>query len=281
MILSLGITPKRFAPLGSSNDADAQAFITAAGITDATQQSAVNQLVLDLKSANIWTKMKAIYPIVGGTATTHKWNLKDPRDLDAAFRLTFATGWTHSSTGMTPNGTSAYADTFLIPSTVLTSNSNHISYYSRTNIAQASVEIGCQTDSPSGVDTRALYQYLRYTGDGYALSVTNSDANRLNLTNTNSLGFFIGSRTSNVSLKAYKNNSLIGTQTAISHGTQSSISVILGAFKRKEVSLPETTSLYSTKQCAFASIGDGLTDAEASNLYTAVQNYNTTLGRNV
>ena len=68
-------------------DADAQAFITAAGITDSTQQSAIDTLVKQLKGYGIWSKMKAVYPFVGGTATTHKYNLKDPRDLNAAFRL--------------------------------------------------------------------------------------------------------------------------------------------------------------------------------------------------
>jgi hypothetical protein len=48
----------------SAVDADALAFITAAGITDATQQSAINQLVITLKGLSIWTKMKAIYPFV-------------------------------------------------------------------------------------------------------------------------------------------------------------------------------------------------------------------------
>lgn len=82
---------------GRGADADALAFITAANITDTTQKSAVTQLVTDLKSANIWTKMKAIYPFVGGTASSHRFNLKDPRDLDVAFRLVFNGGWTHSS----------------------------------------------------------------------------------------------------------------------------------------------------------------------------------------
>ena len=67
-------------------DTDAQAFITATGITDNTQKNSINQLVLDLKSYGVWSKIKAIYPFVGGTATTHKFNLKDPRDLDAAYR---------------------------------------------------------------------------------------------------------------------------------------------------------------------------------------------------
>jgi hypothetical protein len=42
-----------------------------------------------------------------------------------------------------------------------------------------------------------------------------------------------------------------------------------------------TPDLFSTKESAFASIGDGLTDAEAANFYTAVQAYQTTLGRAV
>ena len=96
---------------GSGFDPDAQAFITAAAITDSTQQNAINTLVIALKGYSIWTKMKAIYPIVGGVASSHKYNLKDPRDLDAAFRLTFTVGWTHSANGMTPSV--AYANTFL------------------------------------------------------------------------------------------------------------------------------------------------------------------------
>ncbi len=62
------IRPKFFGSGAAPLDPDAQAFITAAGITDATQQSAINTLVTDLKGYGIWTKMKAIYPFVGGTS---------------------------------------------------------------------------------------------------------------------------------------------------------------------------------------------------------------------
>ena len=60
---------------GVTFDTDAQAFITAASISDSTQQTAINTLVTDLKTYNIWSKMKALYPMVGGSASTHKWNL--------------------------------------------------------------------------------------------------------------------------------------------------------------------------------------------------------------
>jgi hypothetical protein len=38
---------------------------------------------------------------------------------------------------------------------------------------------------------------------------------------------------------------------------------------------------YSGRETAFSSIGDGLTDTEAANYYTAVQTFQTTLSRNV
>ena len=115
----------------ASGDADALAFFTAAGITDTTQKTAVTTLVTDLKAANIWTKMKALYPFVGGTAAQHRFNLKDPRALDAAYYLTFIGGGTHSATGYLPNGTTAYADTKLSPLARLTLDSTHISSYIR------------------------------------------------------------------------------------------------------------------------------------------------------
>ena len=55
----------------------ADAFLKAAGITDATITSAVKTLVRGLQADGLWSKMKAIYPMVGGNATAHSYNLKD------------------------------------------------------------------------------------------------------------------------------------------------------------------------------------------------------------
>jgi len=89
-------------------DPDAQAFLTAAGITDPTQITAVNNLTLGLKANSLWTKMVAVYPFVGGTATSHKWNLVDPRDLDAAYRITWNGGITHNASGVKGNGVDGF-----------------------------------------------------------------------------------------------------------------------------------------------------------------------------
>jgi hypothetical protein len=45
-------------------------------------------------------KFMAIYPLVGGTQSTTKWNLKDPRDLDAAYRLSFYGNPVYAGTGI-------------------------------------------------------------------------------------------------------------------------------------------------------------------------------------
>ncbi len=253
-------------------DADATAFFTAASITDTTQKSAVNTLVLSLKSANIWTKMKALYPIVGGSASSHAVNLKQP----GTFNLTFATGWTHSSTGMTPNG-ATNANTGLIPSTALTSMNAHISYYSRTNITNLVSDVGC-LDVFGGYKS-AIMQYYNTANTPYYDLQTNG-TNTILTSATNSLGLMLASRTSSSMFKAYRDASLVGTNTVTSTNALPAINYNLGAFYYRNAS-GAPSYYYGLRQCAFASIGDGLTDAEALSFYNAVQAYQTTLNRQV
>ena len=254
-------------PKAAGFDPDAQAFITAAAITDTTQQGAINTLVVSLKGYSIWTKFKAIYPVVGGTAAQHKFNLKDPRDLDAAFRLTFATGWTHSSTGMKPLNT--YANTFLIPSTFLSLNSTHISYYSRSQETLSNqIDMGITSGS------NQLYAIFYYNSTFRYTAVNNSGAVALALPNTT--GLLIENRRNSTQTQSYKSGSLFQTVSVNSIGLATN-NVYLGAYNNGS----GTALSPSTKQCAFASIGDGLTDTDAANFYTAVQAYQTTLSRQV
>jgi len=250
-----------------SLDTDAQAFISATGITDAVQITAVNNLVLGLKANNIWTKMKAIYPMVGGTATTHKFNLKDPRDLDVAFRLVFNGGWTHSANGVLPNGTNGYADTKLIPNTSLSLNSTHISGYLRTNLT-----VNAPILSSEDVSTynNGLYIWPKWT-NGYSVRI-NDNTSQVDLAAADIRGFHIAIRTG-VSAKKYRfNNTQIFNITTASTALNAS-SIYLAASRNN--------ANYFNNQIAFSSIGEGLTDTESNNFYTAVQAFQTTLSRNV
>jgi hypothetical protein len=259
-----GIGVQSYVSAGGGTDADAQAFITAAGITDATQQLAINTLVTDLKGYGIWTKMKAIYPFVGGTSSTHKFNLKDPRDLDAAFRLVFNGGGTHSQTGYLPNGTNGYADTFLTPSASLSTSSAHFSKYNRNNDLS-----GNKVD---GSFASSFFQQNYSAGNAIIGDVSSI----VSYTQTDTRGLFTATRTSSNAVKVFKNTIQQGSTNTSSSSTLANVKVYLGA--RNDSS---TLSFNNSYECAFASIGDGLTDTEAANLYTAVQAYQTTLSRNV
>jgi hypothetical protein len=244
-------------------DTDAQAFITAAAITDPNQQSAINTLVVDLKGYSIWTKMKAIYPMVGGTSSTHKWNLKDPRDLDAAYRLVFNGGWTHSSTGALPNGTNAWANTYLVAQGTLGLNSTHVSAYSRTNTNILAPAIGNVTGAVQG----EISMWLNYANATY---LRINSANISNTPNFDSRGMFIGNRVNSTQV----NLSIRGTQTTFSQNSDTLYSAVmqLGGVSPNN---------FDNKQLAFASIGDGLTAQNMTDLTTIVNAFQTALSRNV
>lgn len=243
-------------------DSNASAFFVATGITDPTIQEAINTLCVDLKKYGVFDKMKAIYPFVGGTATTHKFNLVNSADTNGAFRLSFNGGWIHDANGATPNGTNGYADTFLVANGNLGLNSTHVSAYSRTDIAKTAPIIA----NSIGGTASEVSMWLKDVTT-LALRVNNPLVSLLS--NTNSTGYYIGNRNSSTQLSLFKNN----IKTTF---TQNSNSLSTSSFR-----LANGGVFYDNKQIAFATIGTGLTDTEASNLYTAVQAFQTTLGRQV
>lgn len=252
-------------------DADAQAFFdrvtTAGGSLSLTEKTAVNKLVSDLKSYSIWSKMKAIYPMVGASSAACAQNLKS-----SSFTGTFSGGWTFASTGATPNGTTGYMDTGFAPtSNGLAWNQNHISMYSRTNTSGTTYDIG----SAGNVLSEQLYTlFLRRTGDTAGYDTGLFLSNRLTFTNTNSQGFYLGSALSSTS-NYYKNGSSQNSRT-ITSSTLSNANVYIGGMNEANIN-----KFYSNKEVAFASFGDGLTNTEASNFYTAVNAFQVSLSRNV
>jgi hypothetical protein len=209
--------------------------------------------------------------MVGGTATTHKYNLKDPQDTDGAFRLTFAGGWTHASSGALPNGTTGYANTHIDPSTDLTANDMAFNFYSVTDVV-GGVEFGCITTG----STQILQMRIEGASDPspQLFDAYNSSGGRLLGGSTgvsNNFHSFI--RQSSTSAQIHIN----GSQTINSGtggGTVPTHDLYLSG--RNNIG---TADAFDDKECAFASVGDGLTPAEVTSLYVRVSNYNTLLGR--
>jgi hypothetical protein len=214
--------------------------------------------------------MKALYPFVGGTSSTHKFNLKNPLDTDAAFRLVFNGGWTHSSNGALPNGTNAWSDTFYKPTINGLLNSAHLSYYSRTNSNGTEIELGCQNELLN-------YHLLEIRTSGTTYTLLNQLITTPTFSDSNSLGFYTANRQGASDIDGWKNGvKKVDGTTSSAANPGSARNIYLGAYNNSG-----SVAYYSTKQCAFASIGDGLTDTEAANFYTAVQTFQTTLSRQV
>jgi len=225
-----------------------------------------------LKSANIWTKMKALYPFVGGTSTSHKFNLKDPRDLDAAYRLVFNGGMTHSSNGVLFGGSNGYANTFLTPSTSLALGSAHMSFYSRTNTTVNCIDFGAEKTSNS-----SFYGLIKNSSNNSYIRINRAGSPEATTPMSNSNVFFIANRASSFSGEILYVNSTKPTLTNAGNANGIvTIPLFIGCLNDNG-----NPAYYTNRECAFSSIGDGLTDTEAANFYTAVQAFNTTLGRAV
>jgi hypothetical protein len=249
-------------------DADAIAFFTAASITDTTQQDAINTLVVDLKAASIWTKMQALYPFVGGSATSHKYNLKDPRDLDAAYRIQFNGGWTHNSNGIQGDGYTGYANTFAgAGSTAIPDRANHWSSYNK-QLPSSAAYTGF-FDYPPNIASYGWY------GGGNS-NWFGGLQNFLGYGITAQTGFINGTVTSSTNGVLYYNGSLIATDSNSKTPFGSSAFYYLGAGWSQG-----NPSTYNNALVSFVSLGNSLTAADAASFYTAVQKFQTTLGRQV
>jgi hypothetical protein len=267
--MSFLVNPYRYS---TGCDPDAVAFLAAAGITDATITSAICTLVIAMKANGTWAKMQAIYPMVGGTATTHKFNLKNPADTDAAFRLLFSGGWTHSANGALPNGTNSYANTFYSPLISGSQNSHHISYYSRSNtnstLAAAEIELGA-------VSSLGVGSILEIRTANITYFKINSGNPFISAADTDSRAYYIGNRTASNIVNGWRNLTKIATGATASSALVN-LNYYLGCSNVNNLS-----QNISRKQCAFATIGSGLSDAEATALYSSIQSFQTTLSRQV
>ena len=234
-------------------DFDTETFIGVVGITNSTITTAINDMVVDLKSNNLWSKMTALYPFVGGDATSHKYNLKDP----TLYELNFIGGWTHDSLGILMNGTNTYAST-----TILVSNGN------RSISAYLTQRINGNQGAIMGA-ANVGYFGLRAT-ETEDLFHNHSGTTPKTITPAVIHPYVGNSRVGATEWYAQNDNDVFTTFTdTITNGAE----VMIGRFAN--------TTWYGAHQLGFAHIGDPLTQAEMSILRTIVINFQTTLGRNV
>ena len=251
-------------------DTDALAYFTAnTSITSSADKSAINDFYLGLKSDGVYTSIGAMYLPIWGS-TNSKWNLITPVDNDASFRLTFTGGLTYASTGITPNGTTGYANTHYNVNTNGSINSCHLSFYSRTSIdVSSSEEMGCLTDA----STRHEFS-INSVGTAYLTLNANNSYATYGPTSL-STKLYIGTRTASNLTTIYRDGTSIASSTNASTSKPSYDIYIFGR------NLAGTANSFSTKQGSFMSIGLGLDSTKALALNNRVTTLLTYFGINV
>ena len=258
-----------------SFDPDAAIFSTACSalgtILPLSQQRAINFLVRDLKQHNLWGKLRAVYPFIGGTAGTHSINLKQPRIFG---RISWVGGVTHDANGVTFNGTTGYGNlNFNMGNGNLTPNATNLTMgmYSRTSAGRTCWDMGVNSTLTT---TQGLLQIRsavdadnsRLFGTGQTTTATITDGS----------GLHAISRQGTNSLKRYQNGVVLFENTTTNTGVLNSTQNMLIGCRNNN----GTPANFSNRNICFAFIASGIvSDYEMEILYKAVQKYNSWLGR--
>jgi hypothetical protein len=192
-----------------------------------TQESALQRLVEDLSGVvnGEYTtvdligagKVLAYWPMVGGSEAAHKFNLLDPQNTDAAFRLTFAGGPGHDAGGVTWNGVASANTHYTIPSGL--QNDFTMVYYGHSSPGNG-MAIGA-TDG-----THKAY-LLPYHSTGVSITALNDGTDR-NEAVADGYGVWVLTRTAAAVRKLWRSNTLVYADTQASTGTPG-VPLFLGA----------------------------------------------------
>jgi hypothetical protein len=252
----------------NSVDADAQAYFTAAGITDATEKTAWNSTVVALKAAGLYIG-NILYPFLGNTSSQQKYNAVNPLNTDGANRLAFAGGATYNSTGYNPNGTTGYADPFFEPAVGFSGTAGDFGYVSLTTGQVAGYDMACSDNGTIG-----LWCIARYSDDNSYFSM--GGVTFISVANTNGSGMRSSCRRAGAT-EGYLNGLRIANQVVAAPAMGAGRKLFIGA----NSDLLNAPTFFSARNYAFAFIIPlGLTEAQHLTFYNIINtNFLTPLGR--
>lgn len=227
-----------------------------AGATLTTaQRQAITALAKAIDAIGV-SKFSAIYPFLGGSAACHAI------DLLGAYPITWAGTVTHDANGITGDGSTGYGDTGL-PCNTFTYDNLCLGVYLRNSFAgNNSLLVGQYTGSYTGL-------FGNSSGQTFVSGASSATATSA----TVPTGHYCGTGDSSL-LTAYRAGASISTKASPTAATFNSTN-----YNLLRIASPAGT--YSLANLAFAHIGTRLTSTEVATLATAIQAYQTALGRNV
>jgi hypothetical protein len=249
-------------------DANATAFLQVTGITDPVISSAINTLCIQLKQAGLWNSIYMLKPYVGGTSVTHSYNLVNT----ALYQSAYLGGVTHNANGVTYNGTNGYQNHNFNPNTVgINKNSFAYSFYSSTQtFGTGTRPLGIRINTNSAPSDFWVYQ----SSGSFFFSVWDVTPTGVN---SNFLGLKTFQRISNTVKNDYRNGVLIANSSV------NSDALALPNFNLPEGAMQDTSSItgYTAFNSRMSCISLSRTAAEELTFYNIIQQFQTTLGRQV
>ena len=249
---------------GGGGDADADAYISAViaagGTTDVTIDAAVDTLFVDLKAAGVYSKLVAFYPLIGGIAASNLINANGNTSYD----LSLFGGWVHNTDGMLSNGSDTYGDTSIIPATTLSATDNHSSVLFKDG------------GGSNGYDGSGPAPYF-IQGVKTALEAFNGSAIMSGLGSIPPLGkaFLINVKENNTS--AFAAGDFNGGGYSVkSTKTNAATTIPTNSWTIGKVN---PSGFYTKAQYWFVTIGNGMTQTEANDLYDVIDAFATAVGR--
>ena len=278
IIATLGNIPLQYLNTAESVvDIDAANFLTASGLqNDTTIKYAINSFVQDLKINNLWDKLYAAYPLVGSTSQSQAINLVDT----GSYNITWYSSsfWGFDDTGATSDAANlTFATTNWAPTDAPTpfSDTAHLSVYSRTDNA-GGYDMGGEAIGTEGNQTAIAIQFTNGVSNYFIPGLPTSGSTNVGL--GTSLGFFQASRIGTY-VEGFRNGSSVSSDNVGAGGNfNHGVEFYIGATNNSGII---DATAYTSRNYTFFSIGSGMDAPQAQKFYTAVQNLQTALGREV
>jgi hypothetical protein len=267
------ITPTPTTSLPASGTTQANAYLSAVvaaggtGITS-TISAATRTLFTSLVSNGLYSKMAAMYPLIGGVANSAKLNAVNLGTYD----ITWNGGMSFTVTGATSNGTNGFGDTGFIYS------GSNLSYFTNGSFGvYCNTAFDSNTRCPMG---SGPYGFFGGTGRVMIYGVNNgfnldygvsNDYGRVSVTSTPK-GLYLCSSTGTSLNRVLVNGSTAYSTTPVTKPVNG-VSGSMLLFKRDD-------GFYYNGTESFAFISSVLTPSEQTTLSTIINTYQTSLGRN-
>lgn len=282
MLAAIPIPLGFFKPASSASesitlDTDVSDWITrvqgqGSDVTIAGTRTAVNDFVIGLKADGIWAKIGRLNIYAGDGLNALKAPLKAACGDATDTLVNFVSGDYSQSTGLTGDGSSKCVTTGLQFSSCGGIGVDNISFgaYVRTVTNTTDAIMGAY-DDVTGVAADSLN--AAHSGNTDYLVCNNAMGGLLLVTDTNGIGFYIGSRPAASTERLYRNTELLASGTAA--GTQRPTQTLTV----HALNYVGTNTFFSPRTLELYYVSEGLSATDVTNYVNRYSTLRTALGR--